>query len=218
MKLQVAPGSTDLSLLLFIPDTSSLVGEGLTGLAYNTGFTAYYVRPGSTALPITLVNQTVTGAHTDGGFVEISATNMPGIYRFDVPDLILAAGVRSVAVMLKGADNMPPIPLEIDLAAEVDATRISDEAATLLNLLVTAVKLAEDGLDAISNELPADPDDYENWNWREGFNWWKQRFVRSSKSLSAFLVRSNNGAPFTTQEVTDNGSGNETLGPPSQAS
>jgi hypothetical protein len=64
---------------------------------------------------LNLVTQTVTGAHTDGGFVEIDAANMPGIYRLDLSDAILASGVGTVIIMLQGAANMADTPIEIQL-------------------------------------------------------------------------------------------------------
>jgi hypothetical protein len=41
---------------------------------------------------------------------------MPGIYRFDIPNAALASGNgRSVVIMLSGATNMAPLPIEIEL-------------------------------------------------------------------------------------------------------
>lgn len=118
MKLIRQAGTTSQTLNLFIADSSSATGAGLTGLVYNAaGLTAYYARPGAAAAAITLATQTPTGAWSSGGFCEISAANMPGWYRFDVPDACLAAGADSVAIHLKGATNMAPLPLELDLAA-----------------------------------------------------------------------------------------------------
>jgi hypothetical protein len=41
---------------------------------------------------------------------------MPGWYQFCPPDAALASGASSVAIHLKGATNMAPVPIEIDLA------------------------------------------------------------------------------------------------------
>lgn len=117
MKLLYKRGVTDRSLIIFVPDSSSTTGAGLTGLLYNTsGLTCYYERPGAAAVQISLVTQTVTGAHADGGFVEVDATNMPGIYRIDPPDAVFATGVDSAVIMLRGAANMAPVLVEIQLA------------------------------------------------------------------------------------------------------
>lgn len=120
MKLQVVKGKTSKTVNLVIKDSSSTTGAGLSGLAFNTaGLTAYYVRERAAPVAITLVTQTVTGAYASGGFVEIDATNMPGWYRLDIPDAALATGSESVDIMLKGAANMAPSELEIELI-EVD--------------------------------------------------------------------------------------------------
>lgn len=120
-KLSVKGGTTSFVCYVFIQDSSQTDGRGLTGLAYNTAsLVASYVRPLGSRTAITLATQTVTGAYSSGGFVEVDSTNMPGVYRLDIPDAALAAG-RSVAVMLKGAANMAPCLLEIDLLAQVDA-------------------------------------------------------------------------------------------------
>lgn len=116
MKRQILKGSTDVTEYVFIQDSSSAVGAGLTGLVWNAaGLVASQVRPLAARVAITLATQTVTGAHSNGGFVEVDATNMPGVYRFDPPDTVYATGVPSVVVMLKGATNMVPLVLEIQL-------------------------------------------------------------------------------------------------------
>jgi hypothetical protein len=116
MTWQIAAGSTDVTINAFIKNKTLNDGSGLTGLAFNTGsLTCYYVRAADNATVINLVTQTVTGAHTNGGFVEIDATNTPGLYRLDLPDVILASGVETVTVFLRGAANMADTVIEIQL-------------------------------------------------------------------------------------------------------
>ena len=120
MKLSIKAGSTSESVNIFIQDSSSTVGAGLAGLAYNSsGLTAYYTFAGAnaTATAITLATlATVTTAYSSGGFIEIDATNMPGWYRLDIPNACVAGSKgRSVAIHLKGATNMAPLPIEIEL-------------------------------------------------------------------------------------------------------
>ncbi len=115
MKLSMFAGSTSQTVNVFIQDSSSTTGAGLTGLVYNSGsLTAYYALPRAAATSITLATQTVTGSYSSGGFVEISSTNMPGWYRFDLPDAAIASG-RFTSIHLKGATNMAPLPIEIEL-------------------------------------------------------------------------------------------------------
>lgn len=118
MKLIATKDATSQIVYVFIRDSSATTGVGLTGLAYNSAsLVAYYVRPGGSATAITLATQTTTGAYSSGGFVEVSSTNMPGVYRFDVPNAVLATGVDSAVVMLKGATNMEPVVIEFQLIA-----------------------------------------------------------------------------------------------------
>jgi hypothetical protein len=116
MKLSLSGGMKSQRLLIFIQDSSQTDGRGLTGLVFNTAsLAASYVRPGSARQAITLATQTVTGAYSSGGFVEIDATNMKGWYRFDPPDAALASGVPNVGIVLHGATNMAQVNLEIQL-------------------------------------------------------------------------------------------------------
>ena len=109
-------GDTDKSIDIFIQDSSSTTGAGLTGLVYNSaGLTCYY-RKGLTgsATQLTLATQTVGGAHSDGGFVEIDATNMPGMYRLDLSDTIINTQ-QYVSIFLQGAADMAPVPVRIEV-------------------------------------------------------------------------------------------------------
>lgn len=116
MKLTVKKGTTSKILHLFILDSSKSDGSGLTGLVYNSaGLTAYYIREGSgTSTAITLANG-MLGNWISGGFAQVDATNLPGVYEFQIPNNCLAAGDDQVVIMLKGAANMAPLPLEIQL-------------------------------------------------------------------------------------------------------
>lgn len=111
-----AQATSNRSEYVFVQDSGSTTGGGKTGIAFNaSGFTAYYVRPAGSATSITLATQTVTGAWSSGGWVEVDATNLPGIYRFDIPNAVFATGVDHAVVMLKGASGMAPVSLEYQL-------------------------------------------------------------------------------------------------------
>lgn len=122
-------GSTSVSVDVFIGDSSVTTGAGKTGLAFNTAsLVAYYHRPGAASAVIALATQTVTGAFSSGGFVEIDATNMPGWYRLDVPNAALATGVKFVTVALKGAANMSPCNVTIAIDPPADLVSIDGQA------------------------------------------------------------------------------------------
>lgn len=121
MKLIRKVGSTSQIFQIFIADSSSTTGAGLTGLTNaSAGLTAYYHRDtDTTATSISLVTMTV-GTFTSGGFKEIDATNMPGWYQFCPPNAAFNSGAANVGFHLKGATNMAPLPIEVDLNAQVD--------------------------------------------------------------------------------------------------
>jgi len=143
MKKIIKAGATDQTLDVFIQDSSSTTGGGLTGLAYNTASLVCYYRKGATgsATALTLATQTVGGAHSDGGFVEISSANMPGVYRLDLSDTIVdTAG--SVSLMLKGAADMAPVTIEL----QVVAVNLEDAVRFGLTALPNAAADAAGGL------------------------------------------------------------------------
>lgn len=145
MKMQVLAGATSQSILVFIQDSSSTTGGGKTGLAYNTSsLVCYYAKPGANSVSVSLATQTVTGAFSSGGFVEVDSTNMPGIYRLDIPDAAISA-VGTVVFMLKGASGMAPLPLEIQCVAynPADSVRLG------LTALPNAAAAANGGLPTV---------------------------------------------------------------------
>ncbi len=151
MKLNIKKGATSNILQVFVADSSSTTGAGLTGLAYNSGsLTAYYHRDtDTTATSISLANMTV-GTFTSGGFKEIDATNMPGWYQFCPPDASLATGASNVGFHLKGATNMAPLPIEVQLVSydPYDATRMG------LSALPNANAGANTGLPVVGSQVP----------------------------------------------------------------
>jgi hypothetical protein len=116
----IKTGATSQSILVFIQSTVSTTGGGLTGLTYNTsGLTAYYsfAGPSAASTAITLATLATAGAAwSTGGFVQLDSTNMPGWYRFDVPNAVIAGSSgRVVAVHFRGAANMAETPILIEL-------------------------------------------------------------------------------------------------------
>ena len=118
-KRWIKSGSTSQTIDIFVLNSSSTVGAGLTGLVFNSaGLTCYY-RKGAlgAATSVTLATLAlITTPWATGGFKEVDATNMPGLYRFDIPNLALdTAGIT--VIYFKGAANMAPVVLEIEVVA-----------------------------------------------------------------------------------------------------
>jgi hypothetical protein len=120
-------GSTSQLVDVFISDSSSTTGAGLTGLVFNTGsLSCYYHRSGAaSATAISLATMTL-GTWATSGFVVVDGTNMPGWYQMGIPDAALASGATYVAIQCKGAANMAPMNLRIVLTSAsptVDVTK-----------------------------------------------------------------------------------------------
>jgi hypothetical protein len=116
---EVTKGATSQSIDVFIQDSSVTTGAGLPGLVYNSASLVGSYRRGPVGSRVAITLATLANAQaafSSGGFVEIDATNMPGWYRLDVPDAALAAGSGDyVDIHLKGAANMVPCPVQIQL-------------------------------------------------------------------------------------------------------
>jgi hypothetical protein len=118
MKRKIQAGTTGLLLKIFVQNSGVGTGAGLTGLAYNTaGLTWYYLRNGAGAdVQVTLATATL-GTWAAGGFVQVDATGMPGVYEISAPNAAIATGADSVHMMLQGAANMVPVLIELELDA-----------------------------------------------------------------------------------------------------
>jgi hypothetical protein len=151
MAERVTAGTTSHTVDLFLQDSSSATGNGLTGLVHNSsGLTAYYRKGGAGAsTAITLATQTATGAWTSGGFAEVDATNMPGVYRLDVPNAVIdSAGYATV--YLRGATNLLQTALRIDCAPVPAAVQsIATDAVSAASLASDAVAEIQSGLSTL---------------------------------------------------------------------
>ncbi len=107
--ITIAPGSTSQSIELYL---------GVTGLTASTsGLSARYNRTRTASVSIPLVARTIAQAWTSGGFAEVDATNMPGVYRLDLPDAALAAGADDVTIVVRGASGTNGAVMTVKLSS-----------------------------------------------------------------------------------------------------
>src|SRR5262245_53669219 len=109
-------GIANYILPIFVQDSTSTTGGGLTGLVFSTsGLTCKYKKENFAGwTSVGLVAGTV-GTYTSGGFVD-SASGINGMYELCVPNAAFT-GTRSVVIILYGAANMVPLIMEIELDA-----------------------------------------------------------------------------------------------------
>ena len=133
----IPPGSTDRSIDIYIED--AITGLGKTGiLAAN--ITCYFSRMETdndcTVTQLTLSDlSALTDAHSDGGWIAKSATNMPGNYRLDLSDAVCATGAWTAVVHFNdaGTNNLKVQPTLIELKEDTStsaalADAVLDEA------------------------------------------------------------------------------------------
>jgi hypothetical protein len=107
--ITIAPGSTSQSIELYL---------GATGLTASTaGLSARYNRTRTASVDIPLVARTIAQAWTSGGFAEVDSTNMPGVYRLDIPDAALAAGADDVTIVVRGASGTNGAVMTVKLSS-----------------------------------------------------------------------------------------------------
>jgi hypothetical protein len=107
--ITIAPGSTSQSIELYL---------GVTGLTASTGsLAARYNRTRTASVSIPLVARTIAQAWTAGGFAEVDATNMPGVYRLDLPDAALAVGADDVTIVVRGASGTNGAVMTVKLSS-----------------------------------------------------------------------------------------------------
>jgi hypothetical protein len=161
--ITIAPASTSQSIELYL---------GATGLTASTaGLSARYNRTRTASVDIPLVARVIdgtapTGGWIAGGFAEVDATHMPGVYRLDLPNEALAAGADDVTVVVRGASGTNGAVMTIKLssggltgaqtASAVWGASPSgyDDATTLGGVLMETNSLAN-GIDGEVGDIPS---------------------------------------------------------------
>lgn len=121
MEISLEQGTESFSLYVQLFDNTN--GAPKTGLAYDDAslVTSYAADKGS-IVDVSPVSIGVVTVYTSGGFVEVDASALPGVYRFDVPDLALTSGnivtvyfihddIRSKAVVIM----LSPLEAKVDI-------------------------------------------------------------------------------------------------------
>lgn len=84
----IKAGSVDVSIPVLLRKTAD--NTELTGVVA-ASVTASYWRQSGTRTAITVSDLgSVGGVHSDGGWIAVDGANMPGLYRFDLPDAALS--------------------------------------------------------------------------------------------------------------------------------
>ena len=142
--MKIKSGSINVSVYYYIVQDASSTspGEPVTGLLFSdieTGGSASYVRQGAARSDLTIITlASANAAHSDGGFILVDDTNMPGLYRCDYPDAAFATGVDQVflQIVVASANNAVAAPILVDIDDNVDQT--ADHAAGIADIPTVA--------------------------------------------------------------------------------
>ena len=101
--LEVVGGSTNL---LFNVSLYATDGTAKTGLVYSDMTITYTFNDDTSDHDIIEATMTM-GTHVDGGFIEVDATNSPGLYQFGAPDAAIADGHLEVTFSFAAINVVP---------------------------------------------------------------------------------------------------------------
>jgi hypothetical protein len=150
MKRKLFAGETSQAIPVFVFDSTKSDGSGLGGLTSSSaGLVAEYRRQGQSSWTAITVTSGTLGTYvnsgsagTGGGFV--ADGSLTGSYEFCIPDAALAStsNVNWALIRLRGAINMVPVQVEIEL----DAINYQDGVRAGLTALPNAAAAASNGL------------------------------------------------------------------------
>lgn len=152
MKTQIRVGTTDRTVLVFIPDPASTDGSGRTGLVA-ANLTVSYARV-ETDNDVTITDVTsslnnlglLTDAHNDWGLIEVSSTLAPGLYRLDIADAVFATGAWSAVVYVM-------ITSSAAAASPMEFILVSHNPEALSDLLAVDTYVEPTGVPAATTTL-----------------------------------------------------------------
>ena len=148
LALSVIADKTDVSIPFRLLSTAAAAVTGKTA----TNLTLSYWRQGGTRTAITASDlAAVNSAHSDGGVKEVDNTNMPGLYRLDLPDAAVSSGADwvCISVVCSGAmDYEVFLPIASSGTVEVYA-RLGAPAGASLAADIADVPTATENASAL---------------------------------------------------------------------
>lgn len=95
----ILPNSEDVSIQFIL--RSSTNNSEITGKVA-ADLTISYWRQGESRTAITPSNlSSINAIHSDGGIIEVDSTNMPGLYRLDIPDAVAVQDADWAVISVK---------------------------------------------------------------------------------------------------------------------
>lgn len=147
----IKAGSTSVSLVIEL--RAGTTGLPITGIAHTDLTSASYLRQGGTRTDIVLgALAAVDSVYASGGWKELDAVNLPGLYRFDVPDAAIATGADWVIVEVADGTTftahakMIALPTYASLATAITDDVVEAEGGVTLQQALSVILAALAGV------------------------------------------------------------------------
>jgi hypothetical protein len=156
----VKAGTTSVSTFFTLKDTTT--GAATTGKVA-ADMTGSYWRQAGLRVAITLSNlAAVNSAYSSGGVKEVDATNMPGVYRLDLPDAAVGTGADWVVASIKvtgcqAADVPLALPTYTSVADAFRNTVIESEGSYTVQQALSVILAALAGRTATGGTVLKTP-------------------------------------------------------------
>lgn len=126
MSSYVIKKGTTSKLILLTAREGASAPAGRTGLAHDTpGASAAFHREGEAEARRFALTAGTLGTFSSGGFAEVDADLLPGVYQLGLPDAVLAEGADAAIVVLGFPDAViEPIELALVAYDPQDADRL----------------------------------------------------------------------------------------------
>jgi hypothetical protein len=130
MELTIKKGTQSQTIRFFLFEEQGTGGKtGVT--AHSEGLDAVYLRDGDLSPTRIDLKPWRTDTHVPGGFREIDADTMPGLYELGLPDEVCSEGANRATLMLRASGASPNV-VHLDLVAydPYDGYRLGLECLT----------------------------------------------------------------------------------------
>jgi hypothetical protein len=192
MKLLIPKNTASYITEIFIQDTASPIGAGLSGIvAGDAGLLCYYHRNTALAPVHVALSGMTIGTYITNGFGEVSRANMRGFYQVCLPDSAWATGAQSVAALISCSGGVP-VPIEVQLTdaalGYLAASGISRSSFTLESEL------------SAPPTYPINPVDVLNAVWMRSFQ------KSETRDTVSYLFKANNSTIWASGLLSDSAS------------
>jgi hypothetical protein len=138
---EVLIGQTNYTVLVRITGTDGAPETGLTEASIDIAYARVETDNDVTTSDVTPASlASLTAAHSDWGFIEVSATDHPGLYRLDIADAVFATGAWEAVVTITDASGTDFYAHDVGFRLVAKSLGTATDAAALFNAIADHVR------------------------------------------------------------------------------